>query len=403
MADTTGQLVLAQNQYAFIQDATKGTVQVYAGPHALALSSNDKPVTYDNAKDEFVAVNLPQAIKQNPLVPEGHYLVLENPAFDNSGSLINPKVGKSDTALLQVGRKINIPGPPRFPCGRPVRAGHPGPPPPLEPVSRHPRVQRRAGQQERPGVPQGDRPRRGRQASGAGPVQRADDRHQGHRGPVLPPAHGLRGHGRERLRRGYVREALTLERLEYCILLDEDGNKRYERGPQVVFPEATEKYMTKKDNDQGPASRKFKAIELNDQMGLYIKVIADYTEGEGDAAVTYKTGQELFITGKTQRIYYPRPEHALIGYKDPKSGFERQRYYGIAIPRGEGRYVLVKDAGDVKTQKGRRSSCPTRATRPSCAACWITRRSACGTRATRRPLTSTRTSAPCSTTAATTT
>ena len=30
-------------------------------------------------------------------------------------------------------------------------------------------------------------------------------------------------------------EAVTLERLEYCILLDEDGNKRYIRGPAVVF------------------------------------------------------------------------------------------------------------------------------------------------------------------------
>lgn len=146
----------------------------------------------------------------------------------------------------------------------------------------------------------------------------------------------------------YVREALTLERLEYCILLAESGEKRFERGPKVVFPEATEQFMTKN------SSRKFKAIELNDQMGLYIKVIADYTEGEGDTntAKTFTAGQELFITGKDQRIYYPRAEHALIGYKDPKGGFERERYYGIAIPKGEGRYVLVKDLGDVKTEKG---------------------------------------------------
>ena len=35
--------------------------------------------------------------------------------------------------------------------------------------------------------------------------------------------------------RNYVREAVTLERLEYCILLDEDGNKRFIRGPAVVL------------------------------------------------------------------------------------------------------------------------------------------------------------------------
>ena len=181
----------------------------------------------------------------------------------------------------------------------------------------------------------------------------------------------------------YVREALTLERLEYCILLDEDGEKRFERGPKVVFPEATEKFQTKKDNAEGASSRKFKAIELNDQMGLYIKVIADYIDEvfdenitsnvrkdlpndtnvvvikgrtyfrqEGKVFAEYKTGEELFITGKEQRIYYPRPEHALIEYKDPAANFPRQRYYGIAIPTGEGRYILEKNEGDVQTVEG---------------------------------------------------
>jgi hypothetical protein len=65
MPDIQGQLVLAQNQYAFIQDATKGSVQVFVGPHALALSQTDRPVVYDNVKDEFVGVpDLKQAFKQ---------------------------------------------------------------------------------------------------------------------------------------------------------------------------------------------------------------------------------------------------------------------------------------------------------------------------------------------------
>src|ERR1700733_1156547 len=111
------QLVLAQNQHAFIQDATKGTVQVYAGPYSLGLSPNDKPVVYDNTKDEFItAANMAAAIKQNPLVPEGHYLVLENPAFRaESGTLHTPNVGSNSPTPLQVGRKINISGPTTFP------------------------------------------------------------------------------------------------------------------------------------------------------------------------------------------------------------------------------------------------------------------------------------------------
>lgn len=71
---------------------------------------------------------------------------------------------------------------------------------------------------------------------------------------------------------GYLREAVTLERLEYCILLDEDGNKRFIQGPAVVFPSPTETFIEK------AGSRKFRAIELNEISGIYVKVIAPYSE-----------------------------------------------------------------------------------------------------------------------------
>jgi major vault protein len=339
MPDIAGQLVLAQNQYAFIQDATKGSVQVFVGPHALALSSNDKPVTYDNVKDEFVSqTDLRQAIKQNPLVPEGHYLVLENPAFKNEGTLHFPTVGKSDCPTLQIGRKINLAGPITFPLwpGQFAKAipGH----------------HLRSNQYLVVRVYNAEQANKNASVVNVkeGTVLANGQLFviKGTECPFFIPPTGF-----EVLAEGntYVREALTLERLEYCILLDEDGNKRYERGPQVVFPTATERFVTKNESVDGQRgnTNKFKAIELNNQMGLYIKVIADYEDG----GKTFKAGQELFITGEEQQIYYPRAEHALIAYKDPK-GFERQRYYGIAIPKGEGRYVLVKDQGDVKTEKG---------------------------------------------------
>lgn len=44
---------------------------------------------------------------------------------------------------------------------------------------------------------------------------------------------------------------------------------------------------------------------------MYVKVIADYLD---DNKVEYHIGEELFITGADQMIYYPRPEHALISY-----------------------------------------------------------------------------------------
>jgi len=326
------QLVLAQNQHAFIQDATKGTVQVYAGPHSLGLSPNDKPVVYESTKDEYVSVTMMQAIKQNPLVPEGHYLVLENPSFKQDGALHTPGSGPNSPAQLQVGRKINIAGPTTFPLwpGQFAKAipGH------------HLRsnqylvVRVYNAEQANKNVPASIKVVEGKElANGQLFVIKGTEV------PFFIPPTGfevLQENG------NYVREALTLERLEYCILLAESGDKRFERGPKVVFPEATEQFNTKNN------SRKFKAIELNDQMGLYLKVIADYEE----SGKKFTAGEELFITGKEQRIYYPRAEHALIGYKDPSGGFDRERYYGIAIPKGEGRYVLVKDKGDVATEKG---------------------------------------------------
>ena len=134
-----------------------------------------------------------------------------------------------------------------------------------------------------------------------------------------------------------MRDAVTLERLEYCILKDEDGNKRYVHGPKVVFPEPTETFVT-----SPKGGYIFKAIELSKISGIYIKVIAEYTENK----VTHPVGEELFITGNDQMIYYPRPEHAIISYDG------KLVHHAIAIPAGEGRYIMNRLTGEIKTVKG---------------------------------------------------
>jgi major vault protein len=135
----------------------------------------------------------------------------------------------------------------------------------------------------------------------------------------------------------YVREALTLERLEYCILVDQNGKKRYERGPQVVFPEPTEAFISGEEGQ-----RKFKAVELNEIQGLHIKVIAPYTEG----GRSFKEGDELFITGKETAIYYPREEHSLVRYDG------REKHFAVAVPAGEGRYVMNRKTGEIRMIRG---------------------------------------------------
>ena len=45
-------------------------------------------------------------------------------------------------------------------------------------------------------------------------------------------------------------------------------------------------------------------------------------------------------------IYYPRPEHAIINYD------EKILHHAIAIPKGEGRYVMNRLTGEITTVKG---------------------------------------------------
>ena len=74
-----------------------------------------------------------------------------------------------------------------------------------------------------------------------------------------------------------MRDAVTLERLEYSILLDESGNKEYKKGPDVVFPTPTQKFFTRK-GEAGEECRKFRAFELQSTNGIHVKVIAAYED-----------------------------------------------------------------------------------------------------------------------------
>ncbi|MCK6551894.1 hypothetical protein L6R52_39035, partial [Myxococcota bacterium] len=133
-----------------------------------------------------------------------------------------------------------------------------------------------------------------------------------------------------------VRDAVSLERLEYCVLVGEDGRKSYVRGEAVVFPAPNQRFLER--NGQ----RKFRAFELSEVTGLYVKVIAPYTDDDGTA---HAEGEELFITGAS-KLYFPREEHAIIRYG------QEDLHHAIAIPRGEGRYVLNRLTGEVTLVRG---------------------------------------------------
>ncbi len=333
-------LVLAPNEYAFISDQTKGNINVYVGPYKTSLANTDRPVMFDDATKRFEKCSLEDSMRAFVIAPEGWYVVLKNPSKENTP----PKVGTSNNlAELKVGRKINISGPISFAlwAGQMTRVirGHN--------LSSNQYLLVRV-YDEQQAQENWDKAVIKTKEGEANEVKEltevAENLTMGQlliiRGDevsfYIPPTGIEVVRDEDAYHDEYVREAVTLERLEYCILLNEDGNKRYIQGPKVVFPKPTEVFIEKN------GMRKFKAIELNEMSGLYIKVIAPYKEGKKE----YKEGDELFITGKDQMIYYPRPEHAVVRYGN------KERHYAIAIPAGEGRYYLNRKTGTVALKKG---------------------------------------------------
>lgn len=295
----------------------------------MSLSQSDKLVVFDNVGKRFVPCDTyKRAIQIFTTAPEGWYIALKNPAPNNK----HPQPGTSNAIPdnMQIGYKVNIPGPVSF-------ALYPGQT--AEVIKGH---TLRSNQYLVARVYDAESLNNSKETRG--------DTHKEDyvNGQILiikgteisfyipPTGIEIKAINNDK-NKGYVRDAITLERLEYCILKDEDGNKRYVHGPEVVFPSPTESFI--QDNN-GHIKRN--AIELSDISGVYVKVIADYKDENGE----HKTGDELFITGKDQMIYYPRPEHTFISYNG------RIVHHAIAIPKGEGRYIMNRMTGEIKTIKG---------------------------------------------------
>lgn len=334
-------LVLAPNEYAFISDQTKGNVITYVGPYKTSMANTDQPVFFDAFSKRFEPCTLEKSIQTFATAPEGWYIILKNPSTTNK----QPQIGTSNTLTeLEIGRKVNLPGPCFFSLwpgqmakiieGHHLRSNE------YLIVRVYEEEQARKNWDNAVMTPQKTTPNTLEEQDASNSLQSAELTMgqlliiKGTNVSFYIPPTGIEvvkdKNGR------YVRSAVTLEQLEYCILLDEDGNQRYIQGPAVVFPNPTETFVEKE------GKRKFRAIELDENSGIYVKVIAPYTEGD----TSYKVGDELFITGKEQMIYFPRPEHALVKYG------EQEIYRAVAIPHGEGRYYLDRNSGEIHLKKG---------------------------------------------------
>jgi hypothetical protein len=238
----TSETVLPPGSYAYMQDVTKGVVKTYSGPTVINPTAQERPVIYDPPSNTFRGIAaLEDAMRIAPIAAEGFYIILRNPARANK----HPDEGSAQPAAeLEIGRTIIVPGPATFALW-PGQAA--------EVVEGH---HLRSNQYLLVRVYNEDEARKNWSKAVVKPatldgVAPAD--------PVAAPPPDLtvgkqliiRGTevsfyipptGIEVVRDGaehYAREALTLERLEYAILVDENGEAL--RGPQVVFPLPTER------------------------------------------------------------------------------------------------------------------------------------------------------------------
>ncbi|MDP2343838.1 MAG: hypothetical protein Q8O67_22960 [Deltaproteobacteria bacterium] len=330
------ELVLAPNEYAYVLDTTKGHINCYVGPNKTSLAQTDQPVVFDEVTKRFThADDLATAVQLQTTAPANWYLVLKNPAQDNA----HPRPGMASSSVdLKVGRKVIVHGPQSFALwpGQMARviAGH-------SLQSNQYLMVRVYDATEASARP----------AEVLGRAVGADDKASFEVGQKLiirgndvsfyMPPNGAEVVADDDGR--HARDAVTLQRLEYCVLIGENGKKRTLRGEAVVFPEPNERFY-----EEG-GRRKFKGIELSEVTGLHVKVIAPYIDEDGTPR---KEGDELFLTGGS-RIYFPREEHAII-----KGQNGEDVHHAVAIPKGEGRYVLDRKVGSITVVTGPRMFLP---------------------------------------------
>lgn len=335
MSEIQKDLVLSINEYAYVLDKTKGNVSCWVGPTKTSLSTSDELVVFNPRTKSFEHSSYNDAVTLFTTAPENWYVILKNPTANGK----HPATGTANSLPdgIEIGRKVNIRGPVSFALypGQMAKAvrGHA--------LRSNQYLLARVYEAEAANSSKGDI----RDAEGNA-IESTDTYVNGQilviKGTevsfYIPPT-GIEVIPVENDHsKGYTRDAVTLERLEYCILKDEDGNKRYVHGPEVVFPKPTETFVT---SPKGGTI--FRALELSPISGIYVKVIAEYKDEDG---TVHPVGEELFITGNDQMIYYPRPEHAVISYDN------KTLHHAIAIPEGEGRYVLNRLTGEIRTVRG---------------------------------------------------
>ncbi|MFO0594875.1 MAG: hypothetical protein U0228_06215 [Myxococcaceae bacterium] len=304
-------ILVASNEYAYVQDLTKGDIVLYVGPTKISLSNTERLVELKN--DRFSPVRNEEGSGVQPFVTASstQYVVLENPAKDVG---VKPVKGNNSAVELLTGRRVVVPGPATFPLwpGQKARvvAGHEL----FEDQYLRVRVYDSV---------------EGEKASiGAERIVRGSDQ------SFFIPRTGLEVVPDEK--GGYVRNAVTLLDGQYCVLRGPRGRRRFERGPAVVFPEAWEDFVVKN------GARVFPAWPLKRDRGLHVRVLQGFEAKEGDAvpAGRYEAGQELFVHAR-EGFFFPTEALEVLG-----------EVHAVQLAAKEGVYLRDLQTGAVRTVEG---------------------------------------------------
>jgi len=124
-------ILVAANEYAYVQDLTKGDIVLYVGPTKISLSNTERIVELRG--ERFFPVRADDAsFGVSPFVnaTSSQYIVLDNPVASGVGAQsAKPMRGSNANVELLGGRRIVVPGPATFPLWPGQRArvidGHP--------------------------------------------------------------------------------------------------------------------------------------------------------------------------------------------------------------------------------------------------------------------------------------
>ncbi len=318
-------VILSRNEFAYVQDMTKGDINMYVGPTRFSLSNTERLIKVNPETRRVSPDDLPSGIQPFVFIESSQYAEIENPRKEDNTSYMR---GPNPAVDLNSGKKIVKSGPDTFPLwpGQIARV-----------VDGH-----RLREDQFLIIRAYDKASDGNHQIGEERIIKGTDTRF-----FIPET------GWEVVKspdRTYVRDAVKLQNAEYCVLLKSDGNQRYVSGPAVVFPETGETFIS------AGGSKNLNAFKLRKDSGLHVYVKRDFELSDNDESNNglvglinggkFKVGQELFISGK-DGLFFPSENLEVKAEVKP-----------ICLSENEGLYVRDIESGKIKTVAGPRTYLP---------------------------------------------